>query len=314
MHRGFPKAFLEFCASLLVIALVAGPSLARGAEPAKKWKLAVLDVKATGKVDPKAVEGLSSLIASECAARPDAQVTSGADIRAMVGFEKQREMLGCGEASCLAEIGGALGVDYIVGSEVSQVGGTWLISLSLVDISKAQAVARLTKRATGEAQLVDVTTAAVTELLGALPGKGAVAVAPPKEPPPAEPPPEAPPSAVATAEPASGGRSTVLPWALFGTGVVAAGVGGYFYGSAWSTKLDFDAQQSGLGSGEDGVTKAEADDASFGAALGGGMLIGGAVLIVASTILWPDDEGGGSDVGVVPLEGGAAATVTVPLR
>jgi hypothetical protein len=40
-------------------------------------------------------------------------------IRAMLAFDKQKQMLGCSDAGCLSEIGGALGVDYLVSGKVS---------------------------------------------------------------------------------------------------------------------------------------------------------------------------------------------------
>ena len=39
----------------------------------------------------------------------------------MLAFEKQRQMLGCADTGCIAEIGGALGVDYIISGKVTRI-------------------------------------------------------------------------------------------------------------------------------------------------------------------------------------------------
>lgn len=150
--------------------LAASPSPAPGA--AGKIRVAVLDVRSTGAADPKVVEGLSSLVASEVARRPSLSVIAGADLRTLIGYERQRQLLGCTESSCLAELAGALGAAYLVSSEVSRVGSTWLLSMTLLDAKKALAVNRLTRRVPSDDALVDETTAAVDDLLTPLPGAG----------------------------------------------------------------------------------------------------------------------------------------------
>ena len=47
--------------------------------------------------------------------RPGAEVVSGAEIRSLIGFERQKQLLGCKEdSSCIAEMGGALGASGFV--------------------------------------------------------------------------------------------------------------------------------------------------------------------------------------------------------
>ncbi len=142
-------------------------------EAPRKTRIAVLDVQYAGAGDRKTVEGLSALLASEVARRPNLAVLAGADLRALVGFERQKQLLGCTESACIAELAGALGVAYLVSSEVSKVGTTWLLSLTLLDAGKAQALNRLTRKAYSDDQLVEETSTAVDELLKALPAAGA---------------------------------------------------------------------------------------------------------------------------------------------
>src|SRR5262249_1118110 len=64
------------------------------------------------------------------------KVTSKDDIRAMLSHEKERSLLGCEDASCLAEIGGALGVEYLVTGTVAKLDKRTTIDLPLVNIRK----------------------------------------------------------------------------------------------------------------------------------------------------------------------------------
>lgn len=119
----------------------------------KRVKVAVLDIKTVGTFEPKTVQGLSALIASTVE-QHDVQVLSGADIATLVGFEKQKQLLGCTESSCLAEIGGALGAEYLLTTEIAQVGDIWLISMSLLDVVRSRGVRRTSKQADNVRDLV----------------------------------------------------------------------------------------------------------------------------------------------------------------
>ncbi len=113
-----------------------------GASAAPRTKIAVTEVKAVQGVSPGTATILSDIVVSEVA-RAGFDVVSQSDIAAMVGFEKQRKMLGCSDdSSCLAEIGGALGVDYMLTGQVGQIGTRFRISLLVVDTRKARVAAR----------------------------------------------------------------------------------------------------------------------------------------------------------------------------
>lgn len=170
-------------------------------------RIAVPDVKAIGTFDPKAVAGLSSYIASETS-RQGLRVISGSDIAALLGFEKQRELLSCNDSSCMVEMGGALGVDHLLSSEISEVGGVWLLSITLLDLTKGRGVARLTKRAEQQRGLVDLVPGAVEEVLGAA---NLVAKPPQQSPAPAQQFPAPPPAAQAPSQTPALAPSALAP-------------------------------------------------------------------------------------------------------
>ncbi len=62
----------------------------------------------------------------------------------MVSFEAQKQLLGCGDDSCLAELGGALGVEFIVMGSVSKIGESTLISLKKINLETLQVERRVT--------------------------------------------------------------------------------------------------------------------------------------------------------------------------
>ncbi len=152
--------------------LLAGAPATAAAGPSPV-RVAVLDLQHAGGGDRKEVDGLSALLASEVARRPGLAVVSGADLRALIGFERQKALVGCAGSGCAAELGGTLGVAYLVSSEISRVGSSWLLSLALLDAQKATSLGRLTRKAASVDGLVEEFPRAVDELLASLGPAGA---------------------------------------------------------------------------------------------------------------------------------------------
>ncbi len=306
---------LRWLAAVAVL-LTGMASSAWGASP-KKTRVAVLDVKCSGGVDLKAVEGLSSLISSEAAGRRDLQVTNGADLSAALGFDRQKRMLGCSDTSCLAEIAGALGVDFLLYSEVSKVGKTFLLSMSLLDAASAKARGRLTRKATSLDALIDLAAASTLELLkeipvaAAPPAAVASAAAPPSPQPPAlttapvqAPPPEAAPAVTAAA--LSSSRGT-WAWAT-GVGGGALLAGGAVLGVLALRKLD-EEKLAGQEGRLDDYSRAKSSAQTLGRA---GDILGAVGLVGLGTGIYLGLTGDAQpplSLQLVPSRGGALASV-----
>ena len=120
--------------SLIALAL----SAAHPAQP----KIAVMDVVLKAGAPAGAGQILSEAIVNEVRKRePGAQVISAEEIRSMIQVEGEKQQLGCRsdkELACLAEIGGALGVERVVIGSLGRLGKTYVYSLKLVDVSRAQ--------------------------------------------------------------------------------------------------------------------------------------------------------------------------------
>jgi hypothetical protein len=136
---------------------------------ASRQKVAVLDVRAVQGVQPGTATILTAIIAGDTAAA-GYDVLSQADIGALIGFERQKKMLGCGDdSSCLAEIGGALGVDYILVGSLGAMGALFRLDLKLVDAKKARVRSRVGVTVDGnESKLVAAIQKAVRDLLNPL--------------------------------------------------------------------------------------------------------------------------------------------------
>jgi TolB-like protein len=115
-------------------------------EASRKLKVAVLRLEARAGVDDRVVDLFGDALAGELRKRPGLTVIADADVAAMLGVERRKQMLGCTDAGCLAEIGGALGVDRIVHGSVGRVGGSLVVNLSSVDARKGTPVASVSER------------------------------------------------------------------------------------------------------------------------------------------------------------------------
>lgn len=97
-------------------------------------------------------------------------VTSAAQIAAVIGAERQRQLLGCGESSnsCSAELAGALGADVIVIGTIAKIGDETAITLKAVDGRNSALLASMSAREVREEKLLDFLGNAAAELRASL--------------------------------------------------------------------------------------------------------------------------------------------------
>ncbi len=119
------------------------------AAPAEKSKLAVLALTSAGEVDPAVARSLTDLVTAEVAARGYFDPISSSEIETMLGAERQRQLLGCGEdsTSCLTELAGALGAGFMLTGSLAKVGSVFQLNLSVVDTRNARTLGRSSKLA-----------------------------------------------------------------------------------------------------------------------------------------------------------------------
>lgn len=117
---------------VLVVVLVSLPS---AAAPARK--VGALPLAAGANVDGKTAAAISEALAGELARVPGCEVITQAQMKALLDLEAQKQLVGCADDSCMAQLGAALGVDELVGGTVAKVGTSWLIGLRRVDAKSA---------------------------------------------------------------------------------------------------------------------------------------------------------------------------------
>jgi TolB-like protein len=138
---------------LTVLAAASASAAAPGATPARK-KLVVLDVRAIG-VEKESADILSEVALTEAVRFRSLQVIGQSDVGALLGLERQKQLLGCREDSaCMTELGGALGADLILIGSLGQLGKAMRLDVSLVDPQKAQVIDRFGESIEGQKDLL----------------------------------------------------------------------------------------------------------------------------------------------------------------
>lgn len=115
-----------------------------------KTKIAVMNLRASSEFPPEILESMASLIAQELTRMGPFAALAMQDVLQMINFESMRQSLGCDAASCLAEIGGALGADYMVSGNLALVGQSYLLQLQLMDMRESNVVARVARDYQGQ--------------------------------------------------------------------------------------------------------------------------------------------------------------------
>jgi hypothetical protein len=135
--------------------------------PVMAAKIAVPPLKTTVGVDDATKRALVGSLAAELNKRGHAVITDD-QIAAMLNQEAKRQLAGCTDNSCAAQLGEALGVDEIALMTLSKIGQSWLINVQRIDVKQARtgAYERRVQVSSMDAVL-DVLPALMTEAYGA---------------------------------------------------------------------------------------------------------------------------------------------------
>jgi hypothetical protein len=151
---------------LLVLAL-AGSSWAWGAEPIRVACPGMTGANVTPELIGFYTEHLGQRLAQQ-----GLRVTTAKQVQAMIGFEKQRQLLGCtDDSSCLTEIVGALNADAIVLGDVARLGPSQQINLRVIDSKSERVLATFSARLQGEGLVLETLERAAVHLAASLSAK-----------------------------------------------------------------------------------------------------------------------------------------------
>jgi len=148
-----------------VLLAAAAPRPGRGAE---EIAVAIMEFSSKGGVTPEQMDALADLLASEVRDLGGFRVIGQADIRTVLGVEEKRlQAGGCTETSCMAEIGGALGVRWVLAGNVSKFGEVYLLNLKLIDAPAVRVASSVSPKVEGgEAALIDALKEHARKMLG----------------------------------------------------------------------------------------------------------------------------------------------------
>ncbi len=186
---------------------------------ADKPRVVVLDL-ASDRSTKSSARFVTVAVMTELSRTGRFDVIGSSDIQALLGLERQKQLLGCtnDESSCLAELSGALGAEYLVTGSLGKVGKQTRLDLTLLQTKGSRVLARDGGPVTDDT-LPDETSRIVRALLAALPGA-----------------PSAAPVETVVARPSGEGSRPLAPKILLGAGAVALAAGGVLLGTAASFK------------------------------------------------------------------------------
>ncbi|MBI5510909.1 MAG: PEGA domain-containing protein [Deltaproteobacteria bacterium] len=130
-----------------------------------KLKVAVMDLAATDSLPKDLVTSLSSLVAETLDATGAFKAISSQDIVKLLSYAASQQQMGCDDMTCIAEIGGALGADYLVTGSLTQTGSQIAVQLQLADIKASRVDNRVSRAYEGGHQGLYDELKAATQIL-----------------------------------------------------------------------------------------------------------------------------------------------------
>jgi hypothetical protein len=99
------------------------------------------------------------------------QVTTASQIGALLGFERQRQLLGCKETngSCMAELAAALGVDGVIAGSVGKFDQAYQVNVSVVSSRDGRTLSAFSRKVNGGAAVLDALNDAADQMARELP-------------------------------------------------------------------------------------------------------------------------------------------------
>lgn len=82
-------------------------------------------------------------------------ITTQRDVSQLLGLEREKQLLGCGEGSCLAELAGALGVELILSGTIAKTAEGYTATLRALDTKSGSVRFSESTRASSEAAVQD---------------------------------------------------------------------------------------------------------------------------------------------------------------
>lgn len=213
------------------------------------------------------LERFSSLVSG-----PGLEVLTTSAVASMLGFERQRQLLGCTDSGCMVELAGALDVDGLLSGTLVKTPAGWVATLKVLRLGDGSTWAQATTRVKSEEELEAFLDSTAVQFRQQL-----------------------------MPQPPAARRSAVARWIPAMAGGVALVSGGVLYGLS---KADAAALRDSAPLGE---PEARAAAGSLKEKLGL-TLAGVGLAAIAASVLWAT-LGAPVSVAVAPESGGGALVV-----
>src|SRR5437762_656283 len=128
--------------------MIASVLLVIAAGAARVPSMAVLQLAARN-VSPELADLVSEALVQEAHKLAERRVVGMGEIRDLLGFERQRQLAGCTESECMAEIAGALGVDEVLSGSIGKLGDSWLLNLRRQNLHTSATIGQASARIVG---------------------------------------------------------------------------------------------------------------------------------------------------------------------
>jgi hypothetical protein len=118
---------------------------ARAAVPlVRNAKMVVIPLRPRG-IAVDTAELTTGLLMSAFDKVKNLETVGSSDVEAMLGLERQKDMLGCSTSACAAEIGGALGAELVLYGELGKLGGNLALTLNAIHSPTSRVAARVSR-------------------------------------------------------------------------------------------------------------------------------------------------------------------------
>ena len=136
------------------------------AHEVEKPAIAALNLRAVAGMSADVADLLSEAVLSRLKQSGRfGSVLGSSDMQAMLDLEQQKQALGCDQESCLAELGDALGVPYLLVASLGPVGKKIMLNMKIIRVDEAQVANRMSQVYDDENALLAALNDAVDSLI-----------------------------------------------------------------------------------------------------------------------------------------------------
>ena len=117
---------------------------------------------------------LTDTMAAEINTSANCEVVTQADVAQMMDFEATKQLTCADDTeSCIAEIGGALGVERVISGSIGLLGSSYKVQIKLHNVAEGRVEGRYDKLIKGDAELLDQAAREAGKQLFSVPGNSA---------------------------------------------------------------------------------------------------------------------------------------------